>query len=147
MTDKPVSQVLSEADSIYTIIRRSPAFSWQEREAVNEADVEAALGAYVPGGARVLAWLPMTDGHHVHQTARDVMRAAIAAVDKRRAVEAERGLGPHALTFAEDNDVGFSPVFMLRGRLVFIRQGNAQVTMSADVADRLAAALAKEQGR
>lgn len=74
-----------EADSIYLIARNSPAFSWAEREAVDEADVEAALGAHVPGGSSVLAWLPMTDGHHVHHTARVVMRAAIAAVDKRRA--------------------------------------------------------------
>lgn len=78
-------------DSIYTIERASPAFSWPEREAVDEADVDAALGAYVPGGARVYAWLPMADGHTVDQTARVVMRAAIAAVDKRRAALTQQG--------------------------------------------------------
>jgi hypothetical protein len=80
--------MVTQADSIYEIAKRSPSFSWGERAAVDEADVEAALGAYVPGGSSVLCWLPMQDGHTIHQTARDVMRAAIAAVDKRRSFAA-----------------------------------------------------------
>lgn len=76
----------ADPNSIYAIEGKSPAFTWPEREAVSDDDIDAALGAGVPGGASVYCWLPMVDGHTVHQTARDVMRAAIAAVDKHRSM-------------------------------------------------------------
>jgi hypothetical protein len=70
------------SNSIYAIEQSSPSVSWDEREAIPEALVEAALGANVPGGSHVYAWLPMADGHTIHDTARDVMRSALAAAFK-----------------------------------------------------------------
>jgi len=143
---KPADAI--EADSIYRIMRNSPQLTWEERDKVEEAEVEAALGAYVPGGSSVLAWLPMADGHHIHQTARDVMRAAIAAVDRRRATEAQRvahGLGKHAQTFEDRGEDGFAPVSVLCGGCVYIQQGGNQITMSPDVAERLAASITQGQ--
>ncbi len=55
--------------------------------------------------------------------------------------EVRHGLGPHALVFEDDAD-GFAPVAILRGGCVYIQQREAQITLSPDVADRLAAALA-----
>lgn len=41
--------------------------------------IEAALHARVPGGAEVWAWLPQKDAWTPHETARDVMHAALSA--------------------------------------------------------------------
>lgn len=79
-----MTEAQEKPNSIYAIEGKSPAFTWPEREAVAEDEIDAALGAYVPGGAKVYCWLPMADGHTVHQTARDVMRAAIAGLNKHR---------------------------------------------------------------
>jgi len=85
-TTDPQAVTVAQEDrnNIYAIERGSPSFTWPEREAVTEDAIDAALGAYVPGGARVYCWLPMADGDTIHQTARDVMRAAIAGLDKHR---------------------------------------------------------------
>lgn len=47
--------------------------------------IDAGLNARVPGGAEVTAWLPQKDAWTPHQTARDVMEAAIKAVLAARA--------------------------------------------------------------
>lgn len=47
---------------------------------VSEAMVDKALNARVPGGSEVMAWLPMADAWTPHNTARDVMRAALSAI-------------------------------------------------------------------
>lgn len=48
-------------------------------EMVTDEMVEAALHAVVPGGAEVWNWLPQETAWEPHQTARDVMRAALTA--------------------------------------------------------------------
>jgi hypothetical protein len=49
------------------------------RVAVDDAMIDAALHARVPGGAEVWCWLPQQDAWTPHETARDVMRAALGA--------------------------------------------------------------------
>jgi hypothetical protein len=47
---------------------------------VDDAMIDRALSARVPGGAAVSAWLPMLDDARTpHPTAREVMRAALTA--------------------------------------------------------------------
>lgn len=46
---------------------------------VDEAMVERALHARVPGGSEVWCWLPQKDAWTPHQTARDVMECALSA--------------------------------------------------------------------
>ena len=46
---------------------------------VDEAMVERALHARVPGGSEVWCWLPQKDAWTPHQTARDVMECALNA--------------------------------------------------------------------
>lgn len=74
---------------INDIERASPRPTLDERAAVTDDDINAALGAYVPGGSHVYAWLPMKDGWTIHPTAREVIRSAIAAVDKRRRISGD----------------------------------------------------------
>ena len=63
---------------------RATCIDWQERMAVSELEIEAALYASVPGGATASCWLPQADAWTPHQTARDVLRAVIATVDRYR---------------------------------------------------------------
>lgn len=46
---------------------------------VTDAMIDRALHARVPGGAEVWVWLPQKDAWTPHETARDVMRAALTA--------------------------------------------------------------------
>lgn len=47
---------------------------------ISEEAVDKALNATVPGGAQVMAWLPLkANGNEPHDTARNVMRVALEA--------------------------------------------------------------------
>lgn len=46
---------------------------------VSDELIERALHATVPGGGQVWCWLPSVDAWTPHQTARNVMRAALEA--------------------------------------------------------------------
>lgn len=52
-----------------------------------EAMIDIALHAVVPGGAEVWCWLPQKDAWTPHETARDVMRAALRPVLRTLAAE------------------------------------------------------------
>lgn len=56
---------------------------------VTEDMVTAALNARVPGGAEVWNWLPQADAWTPHQTARDVIRAALEVALTRETARAD----------------------------------------------------------
>jgi len=138
MTDTPNHPPARDAVvvNIYTIGQSSPQFSWEDRFAISEDEITAALGARVPGGASVYAWLPMVDGTTIHETARDVMRSALAAAARQRQLGEERGRVRSALAAmtAADEAMGL-PDDGLDEAVAAVAAVRASATLSAHSPD------------
>lgn len=80
---RPALLTLRDMDAIWAALSASTTDSGrldaEARLHVDEAMVERALHARVPGGSEVWCWLPQKDAWTPHQTARDVMECALSA--------------------------------------------------------------------
>lgn len=68
-----------EASRLAAALSTPPPPEPLSTEGVDDAMIERALHALVPGGAEVWCWLPQKDSFTPHETARDVMRCALEA--------------------------------------------------------------------